>query len=207
MKNILFALSLIVFITAQSFTSATDDAEMGYDVGDVIQDFSLKNVDGEMMSLADMEEAKGFIVVFTCNHCPYSVMYEDRLIGIDQMYAAQGYPVIAINPNDEVRKPEDSFENMIIRAREKEFTFPYLHDETQDIARQFGATKTPHVYIVIKEEAGLVVKYIGAIDDSPRSSDEIEDPYLHKAMRSIVSGIAPDPDYTKAIGCTIKWAE
>lgn len=207
MKNILIALSLVIFITAQSFTVPSEDRELGYTIGDIVQDFSLKNVDGEMMSLADNKEAKGYIVVFTCNHCPFSVMYEDRLLGFDQMYAQQGYPVIAINPNDEVRKPEDSFDNMVLRAKEKEFTFPYLHDNTQEIARQFGATRTPHIYVLVKEEEGFAVKYIGAIDDSPRSSSDVEDPYLHRAMRSIISGIAPDPDFTKAIGCTIKWAE
>jgi len=168
MKKLLFALSLVVFITAQSFTVPSGDNELGYEIGDVVQDFSLKNVDGEMMSLGDSEDAKGYIVVFTCNHCPFSVMYEDRLI---------------------------------------EFTFPYLHDSTQEIARQFGATRTPHIYVLVKEEADFVVKYIGAIDDSPRSADDVEDPYLHKAMRSIISGYNPDPNFTKAIGCTIKWAE
>lgn len=207
MKKIILAVSVIAFLATQSFTTTSVNPDEGYNVGDVVQDFSLKNVDGNMMSLADMDEAKGFIVVFTCNHCPFSVMYEDRLLGFDQMYAEQGYPVIAINPNDSERKPEDSFDNMVIRSNEKEFTFPYLHDDTQEIAKQFGATRTPHIYVLVKEESELVVKYIGAIDDSPRSAEGVEDPYLHKAMRSIVSGYAPDPDFTKAIGCTIKWAQ
>lgn len=205
MKNLIVVFSLLLFIGTSSFSINSEDE--GYQVGDVITDFSLKNVDGEMMSLGDMEEAKGYIIVFTCNHCPFSVMYEDRLLGFDEMYRESGYPVIAINPNDEVRKPEDSYDNMVLRAKEKEFTFPYLHDSTQDIARQFGATRTPHIYVVEKEGEEMVVKYIGAIDDSPRSAEEVEDPYLHKAMRSILSGYDPDPNFTKAIGCTIKWAE
>jgi len=223
MKKTFLALGVIALITAAFFVSPlagneenkskaskneeANSTEKGYDVGDIVEDFKLKNVDGDMLSLSDMEEAKGFIIVFTCNHCPFSVMYEDRLLGFDQMYASQGYPVIAINPNDEIRKPEDSYEAMVTRSAEKKFTFPYLHDSTQEIATTFGATRTPHIYVLAKNEGDLVVKYIGAIDDSPRDAEDVEDPYLHKAMRSIISGMDPDPNFTKAIGCTIKWAE
>src|SRR5690606_32298897 len=95
----------------------------GYNVGDKATDFKLKNVDGKLTSLADFKDAKGFIVTFTCNHCPFSVAYEDRIVTLDKKYAAKGYPVVAINPNDAAAYPDDSFENMIVRAKEKNFTF------------------------------------------------------------------------------------
>src|SRR5690606_13667730 len=116
-------------------------ADEGYKVGDKARDFSLKNIDDKIVSLANFKEAKGFIVVFTCNHCPFAVKYEDRIIAANKKYAPLGYPVIAINPNDVNVSPEDSFEKMKERAAEKGFDFPYLYDETQEIARTYGATR------------------------------------------------------------------
>ncbi len=92
-------------------------------------DFKLKNVDGKMVSLSDYRDAKGFIVIFTCNPCPYAVAYEDRIIDLDKEFKPKGYPVIAVNPNSVAASPEDSFEKMVIRAKEKGFTYPYLFDE------------------------------------------------------------------------------
>jgi glutathione peroxidase-family protein len=119
-----------------------------------------------MVSLKDYNNAKGFIVIFTCNHCPFAKAYEDRIVALDKQYSNLGYPVIAINPNNPAKQPEDSFENMRRRAKEKAFTFPYLFDEGQKIYPQYGATKTPHVYVLQKSAKGNVVKYIGAIDDN-----------------------------------------
>ena len=127
---------------------------IGYEVGDIATDFSLMNIDDQKVSLADYDEAKGFIVIFTCNHCPYAVAYEDRIVALDAKYKTQGYPVIAINPNNPDVMEEDSFENMKIRAAEKGFTFPYLLDDGQEIFPQYGATKTPHVYILKKGADG-----------------------------------------------------
>ncbi|MFT5765429.1 MAG: hypothetical protein ACI8X3_002866, partial [Saprospiraceae bacterium] len=98
----------------------------GYTIGDVAEDFSLKNVDGKMFSLSNIPEAEGYIVVFTCNTCPYAVAYEDRIIALHEKFATDGYPVIAINPNDPDVKPGDSFDNMVVRAKEKAFAFPYV---------------------------------------------------------------------------------
>ncbi|MFT5148551.1 MAG: peroxiredoxin [Flavobacteriales bacterium] len=182
-------------------------AQKGYKIGDVVEDFSLKNIDGEMLSMSDNSEAKGFIVTFTCNHCPYAVRYEDRLVDLDKKYAALGYPVLAINPNDVVRKPADSFEKMQVRAKEKGFTFPYLVDNTQDIARAFGATRTPHVFIVEKQKDEFILKYIGAIDDSPQDVAEVDEKFVENAVDSLLAGKDPKQNFTKAIGCTIKWKE
>jgi peroxiredoxin len=180
-------------------------AQTSYQVGDKVEDFSLKNIDGKMVSMANGEDVKGYILIFTCNHCPYSKMYEDRIIALDTKYKTMGFPVIAINPNDPQRQPEDSFEKMIVRAEEKGFTFPYVFDETQEIAKAFGATRTPHVFLVEKMKDDFVLKYIGAIDDSPRDESAIDEKYVEDAIASLIAGKDLTTTFTKAIGCTIKW--
>jgi len=177
---------------------------VGYKIGDLATDFSLKNVDGKMVSLADYKEAKGFIVTFTCNHCPYAVAYEDRIIALDKKYRELGYPVIAINPNNPEKQPADSFENMITRAKEKGFTFPYLLDEGQHIYPQYGATKTPHMFVLQKTDEGNVVKYIGAIDDNYEDADAVTRKYVEEAVDALLKGEKVPTQVTKAIGCTIK---
>ena len=196
MKKILFALFAFAI-----FGSAYTVVHSGLHIGDKAPDFKLMNVDGEAVSLADYKEANGFIVTFTCNHCPYAVMYEDRLIDLHNEFAPKGYPVIAINPNDPEVKPEDSFENMKVRAEEKNFPFPYLMDEGQKVFPKYGATKTPHVYVLDKD---LVVQYIGAIDDNARDASAVEVRFVANAIAALEKGSKPDPAETKAIGCSIK---
>lgn len=178
----------------------------GYKVGDVASDFKLKNIDGKMISLSDYSSAKGFVVIFTCNHCPFAKAYEDRIIALDGKYKEKGYPVIAINPNNAEVVPEDSYDNMKIRAAEKGFSFPYLHDADQSVATAYGAERTPHVYLLKKESQGLVVKYIGAIDNNHQDASAVTENYLSNAIEALIAGKSPDPDFTKAIGCTIKRA-
>lgn len=173
----------------------------GYKVGDKATDFKLKSVDNKMYSMADYKDAKGFIVVFTCNHCPFAVKYEDRIIDLAKKYKSKGYVLLAINPNDPAAQPEDSFELMQKRAKEKKFTFPYLFDEGQKIYPQYGATKTPHVFLLDKN---LVVKYIGAIDDNVEDASQVREKYLENAIAAMEKGLEPTPNTTKAIGCTIK---
>lgn len=175
----------------------------GYQVGDMAEDFNLKNVDGNMVSMASYPDAKGFVIVFTCNHCPYSIAYEDRLIALNDKYAPQGYPVIAINPNDPELVPDDSFEKMVERSENKGFTFPYLMDEGQKVYPKYGATKTPHVYVVNKTEEGNKVAYIGAIDDSKEEAD-VSEKYLEPALEALLKGEEPSPNFTKAFGCSVK---
>jgi len=176
----------------------------GYKVGDVATDFSLKNVDNKKVSLADFKAAKGFIVVFTCNHCPYAQAYEDRIIALDKKYKKLGYPVIAINPNNPAKQKDDSFELMQVRAKEKNFTFPYLLDEGQKIYPQYGATKTPHVYILQKTKGGNVVKYIGAIDDNYSDAAAVKEKYAENALDALLKNKEVAVKETKAIGCSIK---
>ena len=177
----------------------------GYKIGDVATDFNLKNIDGKMVKMADDNAAKGFVVIFTCNHCPYAVAYEDRIVALDKKYHSMGYPVIAINPNDAAAYPADSFEAMQKRAKEKGFTFPYLVDETQQVAKAYGATKTPHVYLLQKNNNKLVVKYIGTIDDNYQDANEVKEPYLANAIEALLAGKDLAPTETKAVGCSIKW--
>lgn len=176
----------------------------GYKVGDTATDFNLKNIDGKMVSLSDYKDAKGFIVIFTCNTCPYAVAYENRVEALNKKYASKGYPVIAIMPNNTDIMPGDNMEAMKIRAKQKGFTFPYLTDDGQKIYPQYGATKTPHVYILQKTDKGNVVKYIGAIDDNHQDANAVKVKYVENAVDALLSGKEIKETETRAIGCSIK---
>ena len=190
--------------TAEVTEEPAEEARTGYMVGDVATDFSLKNIDEKNVSLKDMADAKGYIVIFTCNHCPYAKAYEDRIIALDKKYKEKGYPVVAINPNDPEKVKDDSFEKMQERAKEKGFTFPYLLDEGQKIYPQYGATKTPHVYVLEKTDNGNVVKYIGAIDDNYEDESAVTVKYVEDAVDALLEGKEVPVKETKAIGCSIK---
>lgn len=201
-----FFVSLGILLLAIVLLNASNLSKRGYKPGDKVKDFSLKNIDGKMISLSNLPQAtKGAIVVFTCNHCPFSKYYEDRIIALDAKFKPQGYPVLAINPNDPTKEPEDSFDNMIVRAKEKGFTFPYVVDETQEIARTFGATNTPHVFVLEKKGKDFFVRYIGAIDDSPKDASKATTKYVEDAVNSLIAGKKVEKNQAKAIGCTIKW--
>lgn len=179
-------------------------ASAQYKVGQTVNDFSLKNVDGKTVTLSE-QQTKGAVVIFTCNHCPFSQAYEDRIIALHKAYAPKGYPVLAINPNDAVKSPDDSFEKMQERAKSKAFPFAYLYDETQETAKAFGAARTPHVFIVQKNGKDWVLKYIGAIDNNTESAEKADKKYTEDALNALLAGKNPEPAETKAIGCTIKW--
>lgn len=178
----------------------------GYDIGDVVKDFKLKGVDGEMVSLSDYDNANGVILIFDCNTCPYSIAYRDRIKELHSQFADQGYPVVAVQPNDPKRSPGDSFENMQSYAKEHGYEHAYLYDETQEVARRFGATNTPHVYVLNKEDEGMVVKYIGAIDNNTKDAAAADKKYVEDAVNALLDGEEPEVAKTKAIGCTIKWS-
>ena len=173
----------------------------GYKVGDKATDFKLKNIDGKMVSLADNQAAKGYIVVFTCNTCPFAKAYESRIVDLNTKYAPLGYPVVAINPNDPAVPPGDSYADM----QKKKYTFPYLVDESQQVAKAFGATRTPHLYVLTKKGSDFVVSYIGAIDDNSEDAKLAKTKYVENAMTEILAGKPATTNSTKAIGCTIKW--
>ncbi|MEN3040135.1 MAG: thioredoxin family protein [Bacteroidia bacterium] len=177
----------------------------GVKVGDKAPDFSLKNVDGKIVSLSDYAKEKGVIVIFTCNHCPYAKLYEERIIALHKEFAPKGFPVVAINPNAPEIVPEDSYENMQKRAKEKNYPFPYLFDEKQEVARAYGATKTPHVFLLQNQENGFSVAYIGAIDDNPNDPKKVQKRYLAEAIEALIAGKPVPVSETKAIGCSVKY--
>jgi peroxiredoxin len=195
--------SIVVLIVAGLLTAFTlKTVDTGYEIGDTIEGFSLMNTDDAMVSLTDYPLAKGFIIVFTCNTCPYSIANEDRIIALDKKYKPQGFLVIAINPNDPIAVPDDSFDKMKLRGREKGFTFPYLLDKGQKVYPKFGATKTPHVYIVTQND--LKVQYIGAIDNSSRDASAVTEKYVENAVDALLAGEEIEKTATRAIGCSIK---
>lgn len=200
--KILSLLTLIVVMSA--FTVSKITVADGYKIGDIADDFRLKNIDGKMVSLADYKNAKGYIVTFTCNTCPYAVGYEDRIIALNNKYASKGYPVIAIMPNNPDVQPGDSMEKMKERAQSKGFTFPYLMDEGQTVYPKYGATKTPHVFVLQKTNKGNVVKYIGAIDDNYQDASAVKTKYVENAVDALLNGGDVPEKETRAIGCTIK---
>lgn len=176
----------------------------GYGIGDEAIDFKLKDVNGKMVSMADYKDAKGYIVIFTCNTCPFAVASEERIVALDKEYKAKGYPVIAINPNDPNVQPDDTYELMQTKAKSAGFTFPYLYDANDKVYATYGATKTPHVYLLQKQNGKNIVKYIGAIDDNVRNADAVKDTFLANAINELLAGKEVSVTETKAIGCSIK---
>lgn len=193
----LFFLFAMLFLTTQAIGQ-------GYGIGDVATDFRLLNVDGSYLSMSDYEDINGVILIFSCNHCPYVVAYEDRMIELHNEYAPKGFPVLAINPNDTIAEPRDSFTKMIERAQEKNFPFDYVIDADQEIYPIYGATRTPHVFLLEKVEDAFIVAYIGAIDDNYRDAAAVNERFLANAIDALIAGERPDPEMTRAIGCTIK---
>ena len=176
----------------------------GLKPGDKAVDFSLKNVDGKTVSLSDYSGEKGVIVVFTCNPCPYAKAYEKRIIQLHKEFAPKGYPVVAINPNDDEISTEDTFDKMKALASEKGYPFPYLKDETQKVYKAYGATRTPHIYLLNNEGGKFKVAYIGAIDDNAMDAKAVKTKYVEDAIVSLMAGNMPEEKVTKAVGCSIK---
>ncbi|MEM6317768.1 MAG: thioredoxin family protein [Bacteroidota bacterium] len=198
----LISLSLLLLATIGLFVAATPTIEQdGLEIGDQAPNFSLKNIDGKMVSLDDYKDVKGYVVIFTCNTCPYAVMYEQRIIELHDKYAAKGYPVIAINPNDPEVKPGDSYEKMKQRAANKSFPFAYLFDEGQKVYPAYGATRTPHIYLL---DAEKTVQYIGALDNNAQDASAVTTKYVEDAIAALEKGEKPEVTTTKAIGCGIK---
>eukprot|EP00388_Colpodella_angusta_P008046 GDKJ01022256.1.p1 GENE.GDKJ01022256.1~~GDKJ01022256.1.p1 ORF type:complete len:205 (+),score=13.40 GDKJ01022256.1:92-706(+) len=197
MKKVLFACLLMLGIMAK--------AQNGYQIGDLAADFNLKNVDGKNISLASYANAKGYIIVFTCNTCPVAKAYQDRVEALQKMYAPLGYPVIAINTNDPIASPGDSYALMQERAKEKKFSFAYLEDPNHVFTKKYGAAKTPHVFVLQKTNKGNEVAYMGAIDNDQEETNAQRINYVQNAVNDLLKGQKPDVASTKAIGCSIKW--
>jgi peroxiredoxin len=171
-------------------------------IGQRAPDFTLPGVDGKDYSLGSLQDRAIVVVLFTCNHCPYVQAYEDRLIAMQHDYAGQGVQLLAINPNDDHSYPEDNFDNMIKRARQKQYNFPYLRDETQRVARAYGAEYTPEAFLL---DGRFQARYLGRVDDNWQHPDKVKSHDLREAIEAVLNGReAPNP-VTHPIGCTIKW--
>jgi peroxiredoxin len=179
--------------------------DKGYAIGDVVTDFKLKSTSGGMTSMAQNRSAKGYIIVFTCNHCPFSKAYESRVMALDRKYASLGYPVLAINPNDPAAYEEDTFENMQAVAKSKGYSFEYLQDESQNVARAFGAARTPSAYVVKREGDKFYMQYIGGIDDNSQDANGVTKRYVEDAVNNLLAGKPVVVNMTKSVGCAIKW--
>jgi peroxiredoxin len=185
--------------------SVVAGAKGPYKAGDYASDFNLRSISGKMVSLSQFEDAKGFIVVFACNTCPMVKKYQQRIIDLNNEFKSKGYPVIEINSNDKSVSPGDSFEEMKKLASDKGFGFEYLYDESQNVAREYGATNTPHVYVLSKEGGKLKVEYVGAIDNNADDASRADKHYVKDAVNAILGGDQVQVTSTRAIGCGIKW--
>ncbi len=171
-------------------------------IGDPAIDFTLPCTDGHTHSLSDWNDRPVLVVIFSCNHCPYAQAWEDRIIQLQAQFKPQGVKFAMINANDPVKYPADSFEEMKKRARAKGYNFPYLWDETQEVARAYGATRTPEAFVFDQERR---LRYHGAIDDNFENPFAVKQHFLRDAIQALLQGKEPPVAETPPIGCTIKW--
>jgi glutathione peroxidase-family protein len=203
---------ILVLVVGTAFTlifkqKAAQAAPSGYEIGATVADFSLKGVDGNKITLSNFKDKKGLIVVFMSNHCPFSKAYEDRIMALDKKFAALGYPVLGVNSNDPDAYEEDSFDNIKARSKEKAYTFGYGADETQGVARAFGASKTPQVFVLKNDGGKFTLQYIGSIDDSAQDPASVSKRYVEEAITNLLGGKPVVTTITKAVGCGIKFKE
>ena len=199
--------SIYIIAVSLFFLVSAKPVAPDYRIGDPVSDFTLKNFDGKMVSLSDYSGSKGVILIFDCNTCPYSKAYNERIIQLHKNYSPKGFPVITINSNDGETSPGDSFQQMVARARDKNYDFPYLLDDTQRVATAFGATNTPHVFVLKREGGAFIVSYIGAIDNNSRNGARADKKYVEDAVNALLEGKPVPVTRTKAVGCGIKWKE
>lgn len=173
-------------------------------IGSKAPDFNLPGVDNKFYSLHSFDNKKILIVIFSCNHCPYVQAYEQRIISIQKDFSDKGVQIVAINSNEDVNYPEDSFDEMIKRSKEKHYNFPYLRDETQEIAKAYGATHTPEIFLFDQERR---LRYHGKIDDNWKEPGKVKYHYLRDAIKEVLEGKEVSIPETFSIGCTIKWKQ
>lgn len=173
------------------------------EIGDSAPNFSLPATDGKTYTLEDFAASEFLVIVFSCNHCPYVVGSEDRMIAFANDYAPRGVRMVAINSNAVTTYADDSFEHMVARAAEKNFPFTYLHDETQQTALDYGALRTPHFYVF---DAGRKLRYTGRMDDNPKFPGQETTRELRDAVDDLLAGNAPAVEKTNPLGCNVKWA-
>jgi len=193
LKNI-FISSIFSFVLITQTFAQNENNSIG---------FSLKNIDGNSVSLKDYPNAKGFIIVFTCNHCPFAKLYPKRLNTLNKKYEKAGFPLIAISSTDTVLYAEDTYDNMVIKAKKEKFNFPYLYDSTQSVAKLFKAERTPQAFVLLKENNNWVIKYNGAIDDNGAEPKKVKVDYVSEAVDALLKNQKVLITETKSIGCKI----
>jgi peroxiredoxin len=171
-------------------------------IGAPAPDFNLPATDGKRHSLESFADAPLLLVAFWCNHCPYVIGTESKLIRLARHYAPHGLRIVAINSNSTENHPDDSFDAMTARARDQAYPFPYLRDESQETARAYGAMRTPHFYLF---DAPRRLRYTGRLDDNPKFPDKSTTHELADALDALLAGRDPSPAVTNPIGCNVKW--
>lgn len=204
-RNTIAMAGLALVMAATSAWTATAKEAPKFNIqGKSLEQASTKMLDvkGKKVSIEDVAGKKGTLVVFTCNACPYAKGWEDRIAALGNEFSKKGVGVIAVNSNDPERVAEDSYEVMKDRAKELKLKFPYVVDDTSKVAKEFGATRTPEVFLF--DSNGELV-YHGAVDDNVRDASAVQETYLEDALTAVVGGEPVPVASTKAIGCTIKW--
>ena len=172
------------------------------ELGKPAPDFSLPGVDGRTHSLETYKNCRVLVIVFSCNHCPYVIGSEDRMIRFAELYAKKGVELVAINSNETENHPTDSFEHMVDHATERNFPFAYLRDDSQEIARAYGALRTPHFFVFDQERK---LRYTGRMDDNPRTPGAETTHELLDAVEAVLAGKPVAVPLTNPIGCNVKW--
>jgi peroxiredoxin len=194
------AVSVVALLLASAVAVSAADLVLGTPAP--MTDVKMKNVDGKDVTIAQVKGEKGTLVVFTCNHCPYSMGWEERIVAMGNEYSKRGIGVIAVNSNDPAVNAGDGFEGMQERAKERGMTFPYVVDATSGVAKAFGATRTPEAFLFDKN--GKLV-YHGTIDDNMKDASAVKETYLKNALESVANGQDVQVKETKALGCGIKF--
>lgn len=204
MRRGMVAIAAVLSLTAAAAALAQDDAAKPLAIGAAVPmtDVKMMNVDGKSVTLAGIKGAKGTLVVFTCNHCPWAQAWTDRIVALGNEYSKKGIGVVAVNPNDPNAYDEDNYDAMVARAKERGMNFPYVVDATSDLARAFGASHTPEAFLF--DKSGKLV-YHGAVDDNAREPEKVTARWLHDALDATVAGKAVAVKETKSMGCGIKF--
>jgi len=192
-KSTALLILLVLAITSTGFKS---------NIGRSVTDFSLRNTDGKLVSTADYKAAKGFIIIFTCNHCPFAKLYAKRMNALNIKYSALNVPLVAVNSMDTLIYKEESLADMKLKVERDSLNFPYLQDAFQTVGKQFGAEHTPTAYVIWKENDQWTIKYSGSIDDNGENS-QIATPFIVLAVDELLKGLPVSVPETESFGCAI----
>jgi peroxiredoxin len=202
--HLCFALFMLLGVVSLEAFSQSPHKNMGYKVGDVVANFTLKDSEGELRNLNAYQQSKGIIVIFTSQHCPFARAYEDRILALSNKFTPLGFPLIAINPSDPAIHQDDAMEKIKDRVKAKGFPFPYLIDPNQIVAKAFGASRTPQAYILLRNGSKFTVQYVGMIDDNPQDGSSVLKLYVDDAVTNLLARKPVVITSIKPIGCVIK---